>query len=74
MGRMFYVETEQRIARTGMHLIGTYGNLRDGTRYSRLINAVSRLYLRSLASTIAGGNSEIQRNIIATRGLGSPRG
>ena len=33
----------------------------------------ARSYVQSVGATIAGGTSEIQRNIIAQRGLGMPR-
>ena len=62
----------QRISLTGMHLLGTAGQLRDGTKHQIFDQATG--YLSSVSGTIAAGTSEIQRGIIATRGLGLPRG
>ncbi|MGD9891331.1 MAG: acyl-CoA dehydrogenase family protein, partial [Dehalococcoidia bacterium] len=71
--RLFYSETQQRLARTGVAMLGLYGGLLHDTRYALLQSRITRLYLRSVATTIAGGSREIQRNVIATRGLGLPR-
>lgn len=49
-------------------LISPIGNQRPGNE--RWVNQ----YMNSLAAAIAGGTSNIQRNIIAERGLGLPRG
>jgi alkylation response protein AidB-like acyl-CoA dehydrogenase len=71
MTKLFASELTQRIARTGMKVLGLYGQLYgdDAPMKGRYESS----YLTSLSSTIAGGTSEIQRNIIATRGLGLPR-
>ena len=65
MCKLFTSELQQRIANLSMHLFGMHGNIR---------NRASMGYMMSVAATIAGGTSEIQRNIIATRGLSLPRG
>jgi alkylation response protein AidB-like acyl-CoA dehydrogenase len=70
--KLFGSELGQRIALTGMHLLGMLGQLRDGTKHEIIDQATT--YLSSVSGTIAAGTSEIQRNIIATRGLGLPRG
>jgi alkylation response protein AidB-like acyl-CoA dehydrogenase len=69
--KTYVSELNQRIYNTGVKVLGLYGVLQgdkapEGGRYGRG-------YLETLGSTIAGGTSEIQRNIIATRGLGLPR-
>ncbi len=74
-GKMFGTETHQRVMRTGMKTLGIYGNVwGKDSPYASLRSQFTHGYVRSIPSTIAGGSSEIQRNIIATRGLGLPRG
>jgi hypothetical protein len=51
-----------------------YGGLRRGSEYARLRGDFAESYMQTVPATIAGGSSEIQRGIIATRGLGLPRG
>ncbi|MGH8982827.1 MAG: acyl-CoA dehydrogenase family protein [Acidimicrobiia bacterium] len=56
----------------GMELQGAYGTVIDTERGEEQ-GRWARSFLVSFASTIAGGSSEIQRNIIAQRVLGLPR-
>jgi len=72
VSKLFGSEMGQRIALTGMHLLGQAGELRDGSKGE--IHDLATGYLQSASSTVAAGTSEIQRGIIATRGLGLPRG
>ena len=74
MSKLFGSELGQRIAKTGMDLLGLQGGLWSEGPYAALQGRLSRSYVSSVSSTIAAGTSEIQRNIIATRGLGLPRG
>jgi alkylation response protein AidB-like acyl-CoA dehydrogenase len=71
MLKMFASETNQRIAKTGVSVLGLHGGLYGKQAPEK--GRVSRSYLATLGSTIAAGTSEIQRNIIAQRGLGLPR-
>jgi alkylation response protein AidB-like acyl-CoA dehydrogenase len=72
--KLYSMEMAQRIANTGLRLLGLYGQLGRGSKWAPLQGRLEYQYLRSIGSTIEGGTSEIQRNIMATRGLGLPRG
>lgn len=55
-----------------MQLLSLCGQLSPDSKWAPLAGAIERLYLVSISNTIAAGTSEIQRNIIAERGLGLP--
>ncbi|MDT7944295.1 MAG: acyl-CoA dehydrogenase family protein [Dehalococcoidia bacterium] len=74
IAKLYASELAQRLARVGMDVLGLYGQLQPKSRWAKLRGRVERYYLTSVAETIGGGTSEIQRNVIAVRGLGLPRG
>ncbi|MDO8615904.1 MAG: acyl-CoA dehydrogenase family protein [Dehalococcoidia bacterium] len=80
--KLYAAELNQRVANTAIKLAGLYGQLEGDrnagagsaiNRYAPNKGRFARAYLGAVASTIAGGTSEVNRNIIATRGLGLPR-
>jgi alkylation response protein AidB-like acyl-CoA dehydrogenase len=73
IAKLYTSELQQRIAATGVKTIGLYGLLDRRSEWAPLRGRLMRAYLWAVGATIGGGTSEIQRNIIATRGLGLPR-
>ena len=71
--KLFGCEVSQRRARTMSQILGLYGQLELGSPHAPLAGRVERAWMYAITWTIAGGTSEILRNIIATRGLGLPR-
>ena len=72
MSKMFGSEVLQDVYRFAVNLMGLAGQrIRDDD--APLGGFIPQRYLESVPNTIAAGTSEIQRNIIAERGLGLPR-
>lgn len=73
LSKLFGSELQQRLARVAMPILGLYGQLETGSKWAPLQGRVERYYLTSVSNTVEAGTSEIQRYIIAGRGLGLPR-
>ena len=74
ISKVFGSETWQRVTETGLKILGLYGQLTKDDRWAPLHGGVQEAWRTVFSLIIGGGTSEIQRNIIATRGLGLPRG
>jgi len=68
--KLYFSELEKRVARLAMDVLGAEA-VRGRSQW--LPGGWTGRYLHSFASTIGGGTSEIQRNIIGERLLGLPR-
>ena len=69
MAKLFSNEVGWRLGHVGMEILGLYGPVRD-PRWEILKGRFAEAVLNC---TAGGGTVEIQRNIIAQRGLGLPR-
>jgi alkylation response protein AidB-like acyl-CoA dehydrogenase len=74
LSKVFGSETVQRTAQTCLDILGMYGTLARDEKWTPLKGLAQESWMMSFSSTIAAGTSEIQRNVIASRGLGLPRG
>jgi alkylation response protein AidB-like acyl-CoA dehydrogenase len=70
--KLFMNELGQRVAGWALDLMGAAGQLRAGEEGAPLGGRFERSYRYTVVDTIGGGTSEIQKNIIARRGLGLP--
>jgi alkylation response protein AidB-like acyl-CoA dehydrogenase len=70
--KLFISEAGQKLAKLGLDIHRSTGFADPQASSALTVNAADK-YLANLVLTIYGGASEIQRNILAQRGLGLPR-
>ncbi len=74
IGKVWMALLGIKVGNIGVNLMGPHGQLWEGSKWAPLHGRVLESYLLAVSGPIGGGTTEIQRNIIATRGLGLPRG
>jgi alkylation response protein AidB-like acyl-CoA dehydrogenase len=74
MSKAFGSETLHRSANSVLEVAGLQGALARGEKRAPLKGRLPENWMISFSHKIAGGTSEVQRGIVAGRGLGLPRG
>lgn len=71
--KLFATELSKRLADAAMNIAGPGSQLRVKTADAPMQGRSESTYRYTVIDTIGGGSSEIQKNIIARRGLGLPK-
>ena len=72
MGKVFTRELQERLGQAALDILGTGGLLSEDTDAAP-VGEMEQLLRHSIMGMIGGGTNEIQRNVIAQRGLDLPR-
>ena len=70
----FSNELSLRLANTAVEIMGLYGPLTYGSKWAPIYGKFQELCQWGIGYTIAGGTTEIKKNVIAWQGLKLPRG
>jgi alkylation response protein AidB-like acyl-CoA dehydrogenase len=73
VGRLLASESRRVLYNTAMQILGPYSQLYKDSKYSVMDGDIIREYMDAPRLTIVHGSVEIQKLLIATRGLGLPR-
>ena len=74
VARIHNTLVEQFAGQVGLELLGGAGLLLPDDPYAPLDGEIERQWVHNIPATIAAGTLEVQKNIVAQRGLGLPRG
>jgi alkylation response protein AidB-like acyl-CoA dehydrogenase len=72
VARIHATQLEQLVGHVGLELLGPTGQLEAGDPDAPLAGELHRQWVRNIPTTIAAGTLEVQKNIVARRGLGLP--
>jgi alkylation response protein AidB-like acyl-CoA dehydrogenase len=73
VSRLLGGDTRRLLYNTAMQILGPYGQLAKDSKWAPLKGEILREFLDAPRWTIVHGSQEIQKLLIATRGLGLPR-
>jgi alkylation response protein AidB-like acyl-CoA dehydrogenase len=69
--KLFWATWHRELGKLAMDVLGAEAEVAEGPGYA--LSRLQRMFLFTRSDTIYAGSNEIQRNIIAQRGLGLPR-
>ncbi len=72
MCKLYSTQLGQRLANASLDILGPESMLHEGVEFAPVDGKWEHSYRATALDTIGGGTSEVQKNIIARRGLGLP--